>query len=89
MRKLMIATLATAALIAGLATAASAQGWGRGMGMGRGPVGQACSAEISRYCSGMSHGGGQVRGCLQAHVHEVSAGCRSALDNTGYGRRWR
>jgi hypothetical protein len=80
-----IASLAAVTLIAGLTTGAWAQ---MGMGMGRGPVAQACATEIGRYCGQLSHGGGQVRACLQSHVQEVSPGCKSALDHTGYGRRW-
>ena len=82
-----IASLAIAALIAGSATGAWAQGMGRGMGTGHGPVASACAKEIARYCGGMSHGGGQVRACLNTHAHEVSPGCHYALTHTGYGRR--
>jgi hypothetical protein len=58
------------------------------MGMGHGPVASACAKEIARYCGGMSHGGGQVRACLNTHAQEVSPGCQYALTHTGYGRRW-
>jgi hypothetical protein len=58
-------------------------------GTGRGPVASACGSEIARYCAGEKHGSGAVRACLQSHRHGLSGHCRYALNNTGYGWRWR
>jgi len=71
------------------ANVALAQGYGRGGGMGAGPVAAACEREIARYCSYARHGGGEVRRCLEMKRHRVSHDCRAALDGTGFGRRWR
>lgn len=81
MRNALI-SLATAALLAAGISSAVAQG------MGRGPVAGACATEINTHCAKLSHGGGQVRACLQSHRRELSPECQKALDNTGYGRRW-
>ena len=78
--------------LAGLSTLAiadAASARGRGMGDGSGPVGAQCSREIGRYCSGMSHGGGAVRACLQNHRGKLSRTCKAALDGTGGGRSGR
>ena len=79
---------AAATLLAATGTA-QAQRMGRGMGTGSGPVASACAMEINRYCSNMRHGGGAVRSCLAARRTKLSRNCRWALNNTGYGRRWR
>ena len=81
MRNALI-SLATVALLATGIPSAVAQG------MGRGPVANACATEINTHCAKLSHGGGQVRACLQSHRRELSPECQKALDNTGYGRRW-
>jgi hypothetical protein len=86
MRNALLSLAAVALLATGIPSAV-AQGMGP-QGMGRGPVAAACSTEINTYCAKLSHGGGQVRACLQSHRHELSSGCQKALDNTGYGRRW-
>ena len=78
----VLMSLATVALIAAMVPSASAQG------MGRGPVASACATEINTHCAKLSHGGGQVRACLQSHSRELSPECQKALDSTGYGRRW-
>lgn len=81
MRNALI-SLATVALLATGISSAVAQGTGRG------PVANACSTEINTHCAKLSHGGGQVRACLQSHRRELSPECQKALDNTGNGRRW-
>lgn len=88
MSKLHLGLIALAGMST-LAIADAASARGRGMGDGSGPVGVQCSREIGRYCSGMSHGGGAVRTCLQSHRGKLSRTCRSALDGTGGGRGWR
>lgn len=77
----IFAAAATAVLLS--ADMASAQG------MGRGPVANACSREIGRYCADIPHGGGAVRACLEDHSRRLSGHCRAALRGTGYGQRWR
>ena len=41
---------------------------------------QACMADYSRYCSGLTPGGGRVRKCLGDHYAELAPACRQALD---------
>lgn len=80
------------AILAGMfasADIALAQGYGRGGGMGAGPVAVACEREIAKYCSYVRHGSGDVRRCLERKRYKVSHRCRAALDGTGFGRRWR
>ncbi len=74
-----------------LAATVPASAQTRGRGDGTGPVGTACAREIDRYCSGVSHGRGAARACLQDHRGKLSRRCKSALDNTGGGMgrgRW-
>ena len=73
LKSLAVAALACAAF----ATIAHAQ---------QGPVAQACTAEIAKYCAGLGHGNRQTRTCLEKNKAKVSAGCRNALDTTGGGR---
>jgi hypothetical protein len=82
MRNVLISLAAVALLATGIPPAVA-------QGMGRGPVASACATEINTHCAKLSHGGGQVRACLQSHRRELSPECQTALDNTGYGRRWR
>lgn len=76
---LIIAAMAIVAPVG----AANAQGWGGG------PVASACEREIGRYCADREHGRGEVRACLQAHRAKLSSTCKSALNRTGRGWRWR
>jgi hypothetical protein len=50
-----------------------------------GPVGQACKADIAKFCASQPHDG-RVRVCLETNYDQVSAGCKKALDTTGGGR---
>jgi len=52
-----------------------------------GPVAKMCAADIAKYCAGKGHTARETRSCLEANREKVSAECRSALDNTGGGRR--
>jgi hypothetical protein len=72
-----------------LASADAVGAQGRGRGQGNGPVASACANEIASYCAGLRHGGGAVRRCLEAKRAKLSRGCRSTLNGTGYGGRWR
>lgn len=80
-RSFGLATFTVAALTLTLATGALAQG------PGQGPVASACAGEIVKYCAGKEHGQGKIRACLEANKDKVSAACKTALDNTGPGRR--
>lgn len=84
-RKIIVATLFAAA--ATLATAGAGFAQGAGGGQGGGPVATACAAEITKYCGTLSHGSGEIRACLEKNKANVSAGCKTALDSTGGGRR--
>ena len=53
----------------------------------KGPVAKVCAADIQKFCAGKSHGTAQIRTCLEANREKVTAECRTALDNTGPGRR--
>jgi hypothetical protein len=37
---------------------------------------QACKADYSRFCSGISPGGGRVRKCLNDNFDALSAACK-------------
>ncbi len=80
--KIAISVAATAAIVIP-ANFASAQP------MGRGPVANVCASEISRYCAYERHGAGRVRACLESNWRRLSRDCRSALEGTGGGQRWR
>jgi len=41
---------------------------------------QACMADYSRYCSGLTPGGGRIRKCLGDHYADLAPACRHALD---------
>ena len=55
-------------------------------GQGQGPVAAACGDDIAKFCAGKEHGGGVVRGCLEANKDKVSEACKTALNSTGPGR---
>jgi hypothetical protein len=40
---------------------------------------QACKADYSRLCSGVSPGGGRVRKCLDDNFDALSAACKQAM----------
>jgi hypothetical protein len=63
------------------------EGTGPDMGPGMGPVARLCMTEIAELCTGIEHGSGLVRQCLDKTREKLSEGCRVALDNTGWGRR--
>jgi hypothetical protein len=58
----------------------------QGGGVGSGPVGTICDKDIKTYCTGLQHGAGAVRSCLEENRAKVSQDCRAALDTTGGGR---
>ena len=39
----------------------------------------ACADEITQFCSGVSSGGGALRGCLEEHDNELSGWCKSSI----------
>ena len=49
---------------------------------------QACSDEIAKYCSTMDRPR-LKRQCLQSHLDQLSADCKSAVESRGGGRRRR
>jgi len=55
-------------------------------GSGTGPVARQCAEDIKKFCAGMQHGSGEVRGCLEAKKADVSAACKEAIDTTGPGK---
>ena len=55
-------------------------------GVGTGPVGTQCKADIAKFCKGASHGSMEARACLEANRDKLSSACRRALDTTGGGR---
>jgi hypothetical protein len=42
-------------------------------------AGEACQAEIDRFCEGVQVGGGRIEACLKAHQKKLSKKCRQAL----------
>ncbi len=76
-----VATLA-AAFLACVGTALA-------QGVGRGPVASVCAPEIERYCAHERHGAGGVRACVESNWRRISHDCRSVLNTTGGGQRWR
>lgn len=76
------ATFALATMMATIAFTGAALA----QGAGQGPVAKACVDDIAKLCAGKEHGGGMVRGCLEANKDKVSAECKAALDSTGPGR---
>jgi Cysteine rich repeat len=59
------------------------QGRGHGRGLRR-----ACSTEIQKYCANEERGRAR-RECLQSHMDQLSADCKSAVESRGQGRRRR
>jgi hypothetical protein len=43
------------------------------------PALKACKGDIARFCSNVSPGGGRIKECMKAHVHELSEPCKEAL----------
>jgi len=56
---------------------------GRGHGLRR-----ACAEELEKYCAGKDRGR-QRRECLQSHMDQLSADCKTALQERGERRRHR
>lgn len=59
------------------------QGRGRGRGLRR-----ACASEIQQYCASEERGRAR-RECLQSHMDQLSADCKTAVESRGQGRRRR
>ena len=41
---------------------------------------EACKADYSKYCSGVTPGGGRIVACLNKQHDQLSQGCQKALD---------
>ena len=82
-RSFGLTTFAAAALTLSLTAGALAQG------PGQGPVASACVDDIAKFCADKEHGQGKVRACLEANKDKVSEACKTALDTTGPGHRWK
>ena len=54
----------------------------------RGRLRQACADDITKYCSGMERRRLQ-RECLRDHLDQLSADCKTLIQNRGEGRRRR
>lgn len=80
MKKLLTLSAASIALLS-IAAAAPALAQD-----GRGPVGTICAKDIESHCSGLAHGSGEVRACLERNRDKLSQDCKTALDTTGGGR---
>jgi len=55
---------------------------------GRARLRQACADDIAKYCSTMDRPR-LKRQCLQGHLDQLSADCKSAVESRGGGRRRR
>jgi hypothetical protein len=55
---------------------------------GRGRLRQACADDITKYCSGMDRPR-LKRQCLQGHLDQLSADCKTFIENRRAGRRRR
>jgi hypothetical protein len=60
----------------------------RAGGGGRGRFRQACADDVAKYCSGMNRPR-LLRQCLQSHLDQVSADCKTTIENFGGGGRRR
>jgi hypothetical protein len=78
MKSSLIAGLAAALAAFGAAGAQDLQSPAAGPGAGHGHMGQACKADVVKFCSDVQHGGGRIMQCLKAHKDELSEGCKSA-----------
>lgn len=67
-------TLAAACLIGMLALLLS-----RVSAQDVGEARQACKADYSRFCSGISPGGGRIRKCLNDNFDALSAACKQVV----------
>jgi hypothetical protein len=54
----------------------------------RGRLREACASEVTKYCSGMDRPRLQRR-CLESHLDQLSADCKTAVESRGGGRRRR
>jgi hypothetical protein len=79
MNKIAVLIIAAAGTIA--VAGASAQ---------TGPVAQACNDDAAEYCADKSHGGGELRACLEENIDKVTEACKTALETTAAarGRAW-
>jgi hypothetical protein len=60
---------------------------GRG-GAGRGRLRQVCADDVTKFCSGMDRPRLERR-CLMDHLDQLSADCKTLIENRGRGRRRR
>ncbi len=49
---------------------------------------RACAADLEKYCAGQDRGRAR-RECLQSHLDQLSADCKTAVESRGKGRRRR
>lgn len=69
MSKLNFAAIIVAVAFSGLASAQSSDPRG------------ACKADYDKFCAGIAPGGGRIVACLDEKRDQLSATCKSALDN--------
>jgi|KBSMisStaDraftv2_1062788.scaffolds.fasta_scaffold2387603_2 hypothetical protein len=50
---------------------------------------EACKADVSSLCPGMTPGDGKIRKCMKEHRDKVSEGCRSAIKQAKAGHESR
>jgi hypothetical protein len=46
----------------------------------RGGLRAACTADAKKFCNNVSPGQGRLRGCMQAHLKELSPACRERIE---------
>ena len=69
MSKLNFAAIVVAVAFSGLASAQSSDPRG------------ACKADYDKFCAGIAPGGGRIVACLDEKRDQLSATCKSVLDN--------
>ena len=78
MKSSLIAGLAAALALTAIGAAGAQDLQSPGAGGGHGHMGQACRADVVKFCADVQHGGGRIMQCLKAHKDELSEGCKSA-----------
>ena len=53
----------------------------------RGPVWEACKADVASLCPGIQPGGGRIKECLKTNRDKLSDGCKSAIAAARQARR--
>ncbi len=85
--KRTVPILAAAAVLIGAAIAspASAQGMGGGLGMWQVLIGKICAKDLQTLCPGVEPGPGQ-RACLEGKSKQLSETCLATVESTGPDR---